>query len=101
MKATKCPCCGATIPVQVYESSGKCEYCGSPLVSETRPNPNQQIQEKQSTSTSLNKKEYIPPRPVLNVGVAIFLLFLYVVFGIIYIACVKAKQVEWDKKYGK
>ncbi len=98
MKVIKCPCCGATISMKVFKSSGKCEYCDSPLISE---NDETQKTQQHTSSFKPETKKAIPPRPVLNVGVAIFLLFLYVVFGIIYIACVKAKQVEWDKKYGK
>lgn len=41
-----------------------------------------------------------PPRPKINIGLAILLCWLYIFPGLIYIGSVKNKQREWDEKYG-
>ena len=108
MKVNKCPCCGAHLNVSSLKKSGVCEYCGSPLEleNETTKEPtnkpstiNPALEKYLQKGT--NSSNIIPPRPKLNVGLAILLCLCYLIFGIIYIAYVGAQQNKWDEKYGK
>lgn len=108
MKAGKCPNCGAAITVDESKQTSLCEYCGAAFVTEkaiTQINSNttnqaQVINNYYSTAENVsNVRQPKTQRPVLHIGLAIFLCCFYVFPGIIYIASIKAKQKEWDDKY--
>ncbi len=43
----------------------------------------------------------VPPRPKINVLLAIICFWLYIIPGILYVSNIRKKQEEWDKKYLK
>lgn len=103
MKAVKCPNCGANISLDEQETS-ICEFCGTPFVAEKEITPTtntvQTINNYYSLPNNLpNMRLPKTKRPVLNVGLAIFLCLLFFWLGIIYIVSVKSRQKEWDDKY--
>lgn len=111
MKAGKCPNCGANILVDEVKDAGVCEFCGTPFVTEkaislitnnttTTTNTAQTINYYYSSNgNTANMRVPKTKRPVLNVGLAIFLCLFYLFPGLIYIASVKASQKAWDDKY--
>lgn len=108
MKAGKCPNCGANISVDEAKETGVCEFCGTPFVTEkaistTTNNTTNTAQTinyyYSSNGESANMRVPKTKRPVLNVGLAIFLCFFYLFPGLIYIASVKSSQKAWDDKY--
>lgn len=108
MKSAKCPSCGANITVDETKDAGICEFCNTPFITEkaisqtnnTTTNNAQTINYYYgSNESSRNVRVPKTERPVLNVGLAIFLCFFYIFPGLIYIASVKKRQKEWDDKY--
>ena len=43
----------------------------------------------------------VPPRPKINVLLAIICFWLYIIPGILYVSNIRKKQKEWDGKYLK
>ena len=120
MKNAKCTNCGANIEVNENSDAGVCKYCNAAYVTEKAIelyNSNVSNSSTNNANTIVNnyyngpatqavqenKVQYVrfaPPRPKINVGLAVFLCFFYIIPGAIYISSVKKKQEEWDEKYG-
>lgn len=106
MKAAKCPNCGANILVDETKDAGICEFCNTPFITEKAISQTNNLttNHAQTINNYYGSKDNhlrVPrePRPVLNVGLAIFLCLLYIFPGVFYISHIKTKQKEWDDKY--
>lgn len=110
MKAGKCPSCGANIAVDESKEAGVCEFCGTPFVTEkaistvtnnttTTAQTINYYYSSAPANTNTNNSVKCPPRPEVNVFLAIILCWLWLIPGIIYIASVKSAQKEWDAQY--
>jgi len=105
----KCPNCGAILSHdETIKNSRKCEYCNTTIILEEE----KQEQQPKNNETppvhefdtdffySKSDNQKAPRRPRLKLFVIIFLLFFNFVFALIYIFITKAKQHEWDRKWG-
>ncbi len=114
MKEAKCTSCGANIQVDEQKDAGVCPYCNSAYVTEkairnydnsinTTNNAgtivNNYYTAQPNTQITRNVVTMAPPRPKINVGLAVLGLIFYLFPGIIYIALTVQKQKEWDEKY--
>lgn len=113
MKDAKCPNCGANILVDESRDAGVCEFCNTPFVTDKAISCVNNTSNNAQTivnnyycapnSTNITKpttQKVDTPRPKVNIWLAIFLFYLYIFPGIIYISCVREKQREWDRKHG-
>jgi len=96
MTKNQCPSCNANIKLEPNKKVTVCSYCSTEFIIDTTITTTTQPIIQQQV---INRK--IPPRPHLRVGLAVFLCFLYVWPGIIYIALIRIKQKEWDETYKK
>ena len=117
MKSAKCTSCGANIEVNENSDAGVCPYCKNAYITEkaiqsfsNQTNNNAQvINNYYGTNPNSNNAESrdhlyvrtIPPKPKINVGLAILLCFFYLIPGLLYIG-VKNNQIrDWEEKYDK
>lgn len=119
MKNGKCPNCGSILSIDPDKEAIICQYCNTPIISEkaiknydsslnaTSTNNAQTIINNYYANTSSPKSSNkpisivkCPPRPKVNVLIAILGLCFYIVPGLIYLANIKNKQDKWDEKYG-
>lgn len=113
MKEARCTSCGATIDVNERSDCGICPYCNSAYITEkaiknvtaTTNNATTIINNYFASAPqpqSSSKGAYIiaPPRPKINIFLAILGLWFYIFPGVIYINSIKKKQRRWDKNYG-
>jgi len=110
----KCTSCGAGISVDDTKDAGVCEYCKSAYVVNTAiraqkaadsggvvnihnyaPPP----QQARPFMPPPQQQQNIPPRPRINIVLAIFGLWLWVFPGVLYLVYKISKQHEWDQKY--
>ena len=115
MKVAKCTSCGANIEVDENKEAGVCPFCNTAFITEkaiknystnTTNNAGTIINNYYSYPEQINtvKKANIieiPPRPKVNVFLAILGIWFYIIPGLIYIGNVRKKQDEWDEKYNK
>lgn len=113
MKSAKCPNCGANISVDESKDAGICEFCNTPFVTDkalsivnnTSNNAQTIINNYYNVPNPTNSannpvaQDTETPRPKVNIWIAIFLFYLYIFPGIIYICSVKKQQEEWDEKH--
>ena len=129
MKVAKCPNCGANITIDETKDAGLCEFCNTPFVTDkvitqigtsnnaqtiinnyyttpsapsVSPTPSRSAPSYSAPSTS-QYGAYVgtPPRPKVNILIAIILFYLYIIPGFIYLRWVKKKQKEWDERNAK
>ena len=115
MKKAKCTNCGANIEVEENKEAGICHYCGCAYIAEkaiekyeasvsnlSTNNANTIVNNYYNMPAYNNEKriQYVPPRPKINVGLAVLLCFFYFFPGIIYIGVIRGKQEKWDEQYG-
>lgn len=120
MKNAKCTNCGANIEVDENSDAGVCKYCKSAYVTEkaiemynssiannATNNANTIVNNyynapAQPQVVKQKKVQYVhvaPPRPKMNIGLAVILCFCGFYPGIAYIAVMKYRQSLWDKQY--
>ena len=105
--AAKCTQCLAGITVDDSQSSGTCGFCGCVFITKTAIDSNNsgistesqvQAQQAHQPLTSAQQTDNAPPRPTINVAIAVVGL-LFWPCSVAYIAYKVHQQRKWDQQY--
>ena len=108
MKACKCISCGANIEVDENKEAGVCPFCNTPYVTEKVIKSTNTTNTTNNSGTIINYfygysdqanntnkiENMVPPRPKINVLLAIICFWLYIIPGILYVSNIRKKQEE-------
>ena len=114
MEIAKCTSCGANIKVDENKDAGVCPFCNTAYITKTAIENFNTNNTTNNSGTIINNyygysqqpiaekiDNKIPPRPEINIVLAIIGFWFYIFPGILYISNIKKKQKEWDNKYSK
>ncbi len=113
MKQAKCTSCGANIVVDENQDAGVCPFCNTAYVTDKVIKEHYNSNNTTNTAGTIVNNYYttqtndvvrktlttIPPRPQINILLAILGFIFYIFPGVIYVSSVMQKQKEWDSKY--